>query len=103
MNFTFLLVNNPQQNRRIGSVNDIDPANGVYGSIDQNNAQTVYQQQQHQQQNQTRQSQQYAGHHQQQPSHKSKLVRYAFLTNLFISYLCDVFTHDKFASFQPKP
>lgn len=64
-----MLVNNPQ-NRRIGSVNEIDPANGIYGSIDQNN----YQQQLLQQQNQTRQSQQYAGHHQQQPSHKSKLV-----------------------------
>ncbi|KAJ6644491.1 LIM and SH3 domain protein Lasp, partial [Pseudolycoriella hygida] len=63
------MVNNPQ-NRRIGSINDIDPANGIYGSIEQNNYQ--------QQQNQTRQSQQYGGHHQQQqqqqpPPQKSKM------------------------------
>lgn len=92
-----LPVNNPQ-NRRIGSVNDIDPANGVYGSIDpridQNNSQNVqnvYQQQQHQQQNQTRQSQQYGGHHHQQqqqppqqPAHKSKLVRRILPNNIFV-------------------
>ncbi|XP_037043225.1 LIM and SH3 domain protein Lasp isoform X2 [Bradysia coprophila] len=69
------------QNRRIGSINDIDPANGIYGSIDQNNYPNNYQQQQQLQQQQTRQSQQYAAHHQPQqqqqqqppPSHKSKL------------------------------
>lgn len=75
-----ILASNPQ-NRRIGSVNDIDPANGVYGSIDQNN----YQQQQ--QQNQTRQSQQYGGHHQQQPSHKSKLVSLTCLSVHVTSFI----------------
>ena len=41
-----------QQQRRIGSVNDIDPVNGYYGSIAEQQQQQLYHQQQVQLQNQ---------------------------------------------------
>ena len=55
------------QPRKIGSINDIDPANGIYGSIDQSNAHYKQQQQQQQQQHHQHSLQQQAArHHQQQ-------------------------------------
>lgn len=60
-------------NRRVGSINDIDPVNGVYGSISMEHMQQQQQQQQYemmrrqqQQQQQMQQAQQQQMHHQQQ-------------------------------------
>ncbi|XP_053675777.1 LIM and SH3 domain protein Lasp [Anopheles nili] len=61
-------------NRRIGSVNDIDPVNGYYGSVADSSQAALYQQQQQQlyQQQQHRQSQQ-----QQQPQYIQPPQQYA--------------------------
>lgn len=72
----FHLVNNSTNPRRVGSIADIDPANGVYGSITEPNNQNQY----YQQQNQIRQGHQHSHIHQtqqqqqQQPqqNHQSK-------------------------------
>ncbi|XP_037905407.1 LIM and SH3 domain protein Lasp isoform X3 [Hermetia illucens] len=69
-------VNNSTNPRRVGSIADIDPANGVYGSITEPNNQNQY----YQQQNQIRQGHQHSHIHQtqqqqqQQPqqNHQSK-------------------------------
>ncbi|XP_058119761.1 LIM and SH3 domain protein Lasp isoform X2 [Anopheles ziemanni] len=58
-------------NRRIGSVNDIDPVNGYYGSVAEQTQAALYQQQQqqqqlYQQQQQQQQQQQHRQSHQQQ-------------------------------------
>uniref|UniRef100_A0A6E8VQG3 Nebulin repeat protein n=1 Tax=Anopheles coluzzii TaxID=1518534 RepID=A0A6E8VQG3_ANOCL len=61
-------------NRRIGSVNDIDPVNGYYGSVADNSQAALYQQQQQLYQQQQRQSQQ---QQQQQPQYIQPPQQYA--------------------------
>ncbi|XP_041774454.1 LIM and SH3 domain protein Lasp isoform X2 [Anopheles merus] len=62
-------------NRRIGSVNDIDPVNGYYGSVADNSQAALYQQQQQLYQQQQRQSQQQQ--QQQQPQYIQPPQQYA--------------------------
>ncbi|XP_001688892.2 LIM and SH3 domain protein Lasp [Anopheles gambiae] len=63
-------------NRRIGSVNDIDPVNGYYGSVADNSQAALYQQQQQLYQQQQRQSQQQQ-QQQQQPQYIQPPQQYA--------------------------
>ncbi|XP_050074120.1 LIM and SH3 domain protein Lasp isoform X1 [Anopheles maculipalpis] len=64
-------------NRRIGSVNDIDPVNGYYGSVADNSQAALYQQQQQQQQQLYQQQQQHRQSQQQQPQYIQPPQQYA--------------------------